>query len=71
LTTGNELLWITHELSNVPGEEQDAREGVPFIADHIIDPIEVVFDDFDSDQTVVEHNRKILGLSRWLLEKRE
>ena len=43
--------------------EQGAKEGVPFIADHIIETTEVAFDDFAGGQTDAETNRKILGLS--------
>ena len=43
--------------------EQGAKEGAPFIADHIIETTEVAFDDFAGGQTDVETNRKILGLS--------
>ena len=47
----------------IKGPEQGAREGAPFIASHIIEATEVVFDDFAGGQTDVELNRKILGLS--------
>jgi len=43
--------------------EQGAKEGAPFIADHIIETTEVAFDDFAGGQTDAETNRKILGLS--------
>ena len=43
--------------------EQGAKEGAPFIADHIIETTEVAFDDFAGGQTDTETNRKILGLS--------
>ncbi|MBL7184732.1 MAG: sugar phosphate isomerase/epimerase [Phycisphaerae bacterium] len=43
--------------------EQGAKEGAPFIADHIIETTEVAFDDFAGGRTDVETNRKILGLS--------
>lgn len=47
----------------VKSPEQGAKEGAPFIAEHIIETTEVAFDDFAGGQTDVEHNRKILGLS--------
>jgi hypothetical protein len=47
----------------VKSPQQDAAEGAPFIADHIIEAAEVAFDDFAGGQTDVERNRKILGLS--------
>ena len=43
--------------------EQGAKEGAPFITDHLIETTEVAFDDFAGGQTDVETNRKILGLS--------
>ena len=46
----------------VKSPEQGAREGAPFIADHIIEAAEVAFDDFAGGQTDTERNRKILGL---------
>lgn len=42
--------------------EQGAREGAPFIADHIIRVTEKAFDDFASSATDAAANRKILGL---------
>jgi len=47
----------------VKSPQQGAREGAPFIADHIIEAAEVAFDDFAGGKTDVERNRKILGLS--------
>ncbi len=47
----------------VKGPEQGAREGAPFIANHIIEAAEVSFDDFAGGKTDVEQNRKILGFS--------
>ena len=42
--------------------EDGAREGAPFIADHIIRVTERAFDDFASSATDEAANRKILGL---------
>jgi sugar phosphate isomerase/epimerase len=47
----------------VKSPEQGAREGAPFIAQHIIEATEVAFDDFAGGKTDVERNRQILGLS--------
>lgn len=47
----------------VKSPQQGAREGAPFIAEHIIETTEVAFDDFAGGQTDIEVNRKILGLS--------
>jgi sugar phosphate isomerase/epimerase len=47
----------------VKSPEQGAREGVSFIARHIIEATDVAFDDFASAETDVERNRKILGLA--------
>jgi sugar phosphate isomerase/epimerase len=47
----------------VKSPEQGAREGAPFIADHLIDVSDVAFDDFAGGQTDVQRNRKILGLN--------
>jgi len=47
----------------VKSPEQGAREGAPFIAEHIIEATEVAFDDFAGGKTDIEGNRKILGLS--------
>jgi len=46
----------------VKSPEQGAREGAPFIADHIIEATEVAFDDFAGGKTDVQRNRQILGL---------
>lgn len=46
----------------VKSPEQGAREGAPFIADHIIEATEVAFDDFAGGRTDVARNRKMLGL---------
>ena len=42
--------------------EQGAKEGAPFIADHIIETTEVAFDDFAVGQPDREKNRAMLGL---------
>ncbi len=42
--------------------EQGAREGAPFIANHIIERAEVAFDDFAGGQTDVKRNRRMLGI---------
>ncbi|MGD2174178.1 MAG: sugar phosphate isomerase/epimerase family protein [Candidatus Brocadiaceae bacterium] len=46
----------------VKSPEQGAREGAPFIRDHIIEATEVAFDDFAGAETDVARNRRILGL---------
>jgi hypothetical protein len=55
--------WGRYSECRVKSPEQDAGEVAPFIADHIIEAAEVVFDDFASNRMVVEHYRKIIGLS--------
>ncbi len=47
----------------VKSPDQGAREGAPFIADHIIEATEVAFDDFAGTGADRELNRKLLGLS--------
>ena len=47
----------------VKSPEQGAREGAPFIAQHIIQATEVAFDDFAGGKTDVKTNRRILGLA--------
>jgi len=47
----------------VKSPEQGAKEGAPFIVEHIIETTEEAFDDFAGGRTDIEHNRKILGLS--------
>lgn len=47
----------------VKSPEQGAREGAPFINEHIIEATEVAFDDFAGGKADVEQNKKILGLS--------
>jgi sugar phosphate isomerase/epimerase len=47
----------------VKSPEQGAREGAPFISDHIIEATEVAFDDFAGGKADREHNRRMLGLS--------
>ena len=46
----------------VKSPEQGAREGAPFIADHIIETTAVAFDDFAGGQSDEMTNRMILGL---------
>jgi sugar phosphate isomerase/epimerase len=43
--------------------EQGAREGAPFIADHIICVTDRAFDDFAAAQSDAARNRKLLGLA--------
>ena len=47
----------------VKSPDQGAREGAPFINEHIIEATEVAFDDFAGGKPDVEQNKKILGLS--------
>lgn len=47
----------------IKSPEQGAREGAPFIQDHIIEATEVVFDDFAGGRTDKEHLRRMLGLN--------
>ena len=47
----------------VKSPEQGAREGAPFIAEHIIEATEVAFDDFASGKADVKTNNRILGLT--------
>jgi sugar phosphate isomerase/epimerase len=47
----------------VKSPEQGAREGAPFIADHIIEATQMAFDDFAGGKTDRERNRQILGLT--------
>lgn len=46
----------------VKSPEQGAREGAPFIRDHIIEATEVAFDDFAGGESNRELNRRMLGL---------
>lgn len=46
----------------IKSPQQGAREGAPFIKQHIIDATQVVFDDFAGSATNRERNRRILGL---------
>jgi hypothetical protein len=46
----------------IKSPEQGAREGAPFIANHIIQTADVAFDDFVGSPNDDELNRKILGL---------
>ncbi|MEL6122628.1 MAG: sugar phosphate isomerase/epimerase, partial [Bacteroidota bacterium] len=47
----------------IKSPEQGAREGAPFIQDHIIQVTEKTFDDFAGQEASEEMNRDILGLS--------
>lgn len=47
----------------IKSPEQGAREGAPFIAEHIIEATKVAFDDFAGGSSDVELNKKMLGLS--------
>lgn len=47
----------------IKSPEQGAREGAPFIQDHIIEVTQKAFDDFAGGAADEETNRKILGLS--------
>jgi sugar phosphate isomerase/epimerase len=46
----------------VKSPEQGAREGAPFISDHIIEATEVAFDDFAGGESNRDLNRRMLGL---------
>jgi sugar phosphate isomerase/epimerase len=46
----------------VKSPEQGAREGAPFISDHIIEATEVAFDDFAGGESNRQLNRRMLGL---------
>ena len=46
----------------IKSPEQGAREGAPFIADHIIEATEVAFDDFAGGKSDRALNRRMLGL---------
>jgi sugar phosphate isomerase/epimerase len=46
----------------IKSPDQGAREGAPFIADHIIETTEVAFDDFAGGKSDAKRNRQILGL---------
>ena len=46
----------------VKSSDQGAREGAPFIADHIIEVTEVAFDDFAGGKADPEINKQILGI---------
>jgi sugar phosphate isomerase/epimerase len=46
----------------IKSPEQGAREGAPFIKNHIIEATTVAFDDFAGGQSDRELNRKMLGL---------
>jgi len=46
----------------VKSPEQGAREGAPFITNHIIETTEVAFDDFAGGTSDVARNREILRL---------
>jgi len=64
LTEANYIGWAVLEWECcVKSPEQGAREGAPFINEHIIEATEVAFDDFAGGKADVEQNKKILGLS--------
>lgn len=46
----------------IKSPEQGAREGAPFIAEHIIETTDVAFDDFAGGETDTLRNRRMLGL---------
>ncbi|TVR55203.1 MAG: sugar phosphate isomerase/epimerase [Spirochaetaceae bacterium] len=46
----------------IKSPEQGAREGAPFIRDHIIEATQVAFDDFAGGGSDKKRNRRILGL---------
>ena len=46
----------------IKSPEQGAREGAPFIKQHLIETTDVAFDDFAGGQAEAATNRKILGL---------
>lgn len=46
----------------IKSAEQGAREGAPFIADHIIEAAKTTFDDFASSGADRQANRRMLGL---------
>ena len=46
----------------IKSSEQGAREGAPFIRDHIIEVIEAAFDDFAGGDTDRDQTREMLGL---------
>jgi sugar phosphate isomerase/epimerase len=48
----------------IKNSEQGAKEGAPFIAQHIIQTAERAFDDFAKSGADMEANRKMLGISR-------
>lgn len=48
----------------IKSSEQGAKEGVPFIARHIIQAAERAFDDFAKSGIDTETNRRILGLTK-------
>jgi len=48
----------------IKSPEQGAREGAPFIKDHIIEATEVAFDDFAGKETDVRQIRRMLGFEK-------
>ena len=48
----------------IKSPEQGAREGAPFIADHIIEVTAKAFDDFAGSGSDEEFNKRVLGLKR-------
>jgi hypothetical protein len=47
----------------VKSPEQGAREGAPFIRQHLIEPTTFAFDDFAGTGSGAEANRAMLGLA--------
>lgn len=55
--------WAVLEWESfIKSPEQGAREGAPFILDHIIETTDVSFDDFAGNETDEAINREILGI---------
>ncbi len=46
----------------IKSPEQGAREGAPFIKNHIMETTDIAFDDFVGNKTNTEINRRILGI---------
>jgi sugar phosphate isomerase/epimerase len=64
LTEAGYIGWAVLEWECcVKSPEQGAREGAPFIAQHLIEATEVAFDDFAGGKADVKTNNRILGLA--------